>query len=220
MSLFQLDPEAHAARTRSAPQPVHLPSLKESILRGALGFTVVSVLGFCPWAIFGAVFKDYKQAYGGHALEMYIACAVLFLVASAPVLHRLIIGPGSLFRFYGLFIPGFILYSAAWICCFSMIRGNLGGALGLLLGQALFAAVLCGAFNAWRVYVVITIMLFVGNALGYFGWGLVIVYVMNFKEPTWAMLMWGVTYGLGFGAGLGYAFFACQEKVRENLKGT
>jgi hypothetical protein len=33
------------------------------------------------------------------------------------------------------------------------------------------------------------------------------------------MLLWGVFYGLGLGAGLGYAFHACQQRARELLTG-
>ena len=33
-----------------------------------------------------------------------------------------------------------------------------------------------------------------------------------------AKAAWGLFYGLGFGAGIGFAFYVCQEKVRKLLQ--
>ena len=35
--------------------------------------------------------------------------------------------------------------------------------------------------------------------------------------PLIAKLQWGVCYGLGFGAGLGIAFYLCQDRARTLL---
>src|SRR5687768_3997476 len=97
MSWFELDPVSIANRMRASHSPV-VPSLGESVTRGIIGFTVVSIAGFAPWAVFGRWL--YRQI--GEA-GMYAVCAVVFIGLSSPLLHRLIIGAGSLSRFYKVF---------------------------------------------------------------------------------------------------------------------
>ena len=48
MALFQLAPASIVARVRNSGQPASIPTLNSSILRGILGFTIVSVAGFAP----------------------------------------------------------------------------------------------------------------------------------------------------------------------------
>jgi hypothetical protein len=61
-------------------------------------------------------------------------------------------------------------------------------------------------------------LLFASNALGYF--------VGQWAEKTFiasnvtiAKASWGLFYGLGFGAGIGFAFHACQREARELIAG-
>ena len=212
MSRLQLDPASIVERVRASGSTAHIPTLKESLLRGMLGFTFVSVAGFAPWAVGGSWFK----AHGG-ILAMFLACAVIFIVLSGLLLHRLIIGPGSLGRFYAVFGLGFILYSAAWIPSYIYIRGHLGGVIGLGSGLALMSLVFTFAFDSLNNFVKVFLSLFLLNALGYFGGGIVVLGIIGY-ENTLTMLLWGICYGLGFGAGLGLAFYFCQEHHREMLK--
>ena len=55
--------------------------------------------------------------------------------------------------------------------------------------------------------------LFILNTLGYYvgGW---VEAKLPFEQKRAGMLLWGMFYGLGFGAGLGLAFYFCQEKAR------
>lgn len=211
MSWFQLDPQSIADRARAAGSPV--PSLGASLVSGMIGFTVVSVAGFVPWAVFGQWF--HKQ--GGEA-GMYAACAVVFLVLTAPLLHRLIIGPGSMSRFYKVFCPAFAAYSVAWIAGWMMLRGHLGSIAGLISGTVVMACMLVAAFDALRVVVKVFFALFVLNAIGYFVGG--VSEAAFIKEyPLYAKLSWGVFYGIGLGAGLGLAFHICQGRARKLLAG-
>ena len=146
MSLFQLDPQSIAKRARTAASPV--PSLGESIMRGMIGFTVVSVAGFVPWAVFG---KGLQKQVGEAGL--YAICAVVFLALTAPLLHRLIIGPGSVSRFYKLFGLSFTAYSIAWIAGWMALRGHPGSIAGLLAGTMVMACMLVAAFDALRIVV-------------------------------------------------------------------
>lgn len=70
MSWFQLDPQSVAERAQAAVHPPDLPSLRTSIRRGIVGFTLVSVAGFSPWALFGRWFYRHAGKAG-----LYAACA-------------------------------------------------------------------------------------------------------------------------------------------------
>jgi hypothetical protein len=141
--------------------------LGASLRRGILGFTAVSVAGFAPWVFLGHWFHRHIGEAG-----LYTVCAFLFIGLSGLLLHRLIIGPGSLGRFYALFGIAFAGYSAAWILGRMTLRGHSGSLAGLLAGALVMGGVFARAFDArgaaWKVSAVIFIL----NAAGYFvgGW--------------------------------------------------
>src|SRR5690606_8366248 len=111
MSWFQLDPQSLAARAVNGSSLRTQPlTLRSSILRGALGFCLVSIAGFVPWAFFGRALRGAIGEAG-----MYVVCALVFISLAGLLLHRLIIGAGSLGRFYRLFSVAFAAYSLAWI---------------------------------------------------------------------------------------------------------
>ena len=211
MSWFQLDPQSIANRARAAGSPV--PSLGASMIRGMIGFTIVSVAGFVPWAVFG---KGLQQQVGEAGL--YAACAVVFLALTSPLLHRLIIGPGSVSRFYKLFGISFTAYSIAWIAGWMALRGHPGSIAGLLAGTMVMACMLVAAFDALRIVVKVFFALFVLNSIGYFVGGLSEAALIK-EHSLAAKLSWGVFYGIGLGAGLGLAFHFCQARARKLLAG-
>jgi len=210
MALFQLDPQSIVARVRSSGVPARPPTLSESVMRGIIGFTLVSVAGFSPWAIFDRWFHAAGEA------GLYVACTAVFILLSGPCLHRLIIGPGSLSRFYKLFSVAFVAYAVAWVAFWMWLRADAGIIAGLFAGTAAMGAILAFAFDAHRATWKIILALFVLNALGYHagGW---IEGKLAIQHRLAGMLLWGVCYGIGFGAGLGVAFYFCQEGARAAL---
>ena len=212
MSLFQLDSPSIAARVRAANDPPPLPTLAASVVRGTVGFTLLSIAGFAPWPILDLWFRH------GSEMQLYIACTAIFIGLSGPLLHRLIIGPGSLPRFYKLFAPAFIAYAAVWVAFWVWLRGREGEIAGLLAGTAAMGAILAFAFDAQRSVVKVIAALFALNALGYFagGW---FEGKLAIHHRLAAMMLWGVCYGIGFGAGLGVAFHICQARARAALGG-
>ena len=212
MSLFQLDPQSIAARVRATGSRAPLPTTGASVVRGIVGFTLLSIAGFAPWPILDLWFRR------GTETQLYIFCTAIFIGLSAPLLHRLIIGPGSFVRFYKLFTPAFIAYAAVWIAFWVWLRGREGEIAGLLGGTAAMGAVLAFAFDAQRSVVKIIAVLFVLNAAGYFlgGW---FEGKLAIHHRLAAMTIWGVCYGAGFGAGLGLAFHLCQARARAVLGG-
>jgi hypothetical protein len=211
MSWFQLDPSSIAARVRAADAPANVPTLAASLSRGVLGFTTVSVFGFAPWAVFGKWF--YRNIGEG---GLYAVCACAFMGLSGLLLHRLIIGPGSLARFYKLFSIAFVAYAVAWIVGYMTLRGHAGGLVGLFAGTALMGWILATAFEARGTVVKVIAALFVLNALGYFIGGEIEGALIH-TQALAAKLLWGVSYGIGFGAGLGLAFYLCQAQARALL---
>jgi len=211
MALFQLDPQSIAARARTAGSAVRVPTLTESIARGILGFTFVSIAGFLPWPIFEQWFRGLRE------MHLYVTCTAMFIGLSGVCLHRLILGPGSLSRFYKLFSLAFLAYAALWVAGWMILRGDAGSIVGLLIGTAAMGAILCVAFDAWRRMPAVIIVLFVLNTLGYYAGGWMMGKLIGLHRFT-AMLAWGVGYGIGFGAGLGAAFHLCQERARALLR--
>jgi len=212
MSLFQLGPQSIADRVRAANDAAPLPTPGASIVRGIVGFTLLSVAGFAPWPILDLWFRR------GTETQLYILCTAIFIGLSAPLLHRLIIGPGSFVRFYKLFTISFIAYAAVWIAFWVWLREREGEIAGLLGGTAAMGVILAFAFDAQRSVVKIIAGLFVLNALGYFagGW---IEGKLGIHHRLIAMLLWAVCYGVGFGAGLGLALHICQARARAALRG-
>jgi hypothetical protein len=212
IGMFDLDAESIAARAKATTPPSHIPKMGESVLRGTLGFMLVSAIGFAPWAIFERWFRSMRES------QLYIACTAAFILASGPFLHRLIIGPGSLSRFYKVFTLAFLAYAGAWIALWTTLRGSEGEFFGLLAGSVAMGAVLSIAFNAVKMSWLASIAaLFVGNAAGYYlgDW----LYHTNSQTHRYlAMTGWGACYGLGFGAGIGLAFYFSQKKARERLR--
>ena len=165
MSLFQLDPQSIAARVRAAGNPAPLPSCGASVVRGVAGFTLLSVAGFAPWPILDLWLRR------GTETQLYISCIAIFIALSGPLLHRLIIGPGSLARFYKLFALAFVAYASVWIAFWVWLRGPEGEIAGVLGGTVAMGAVLAFAFDAQRSLLKIIAALAVPNALGYFAGG-------------------------------------------------
>ena len=212
MSLFQLDPQSIAARVRAADDRTPLPTCAASVVRGIVGFTLLSIAGFLPWPILDLWFRR------GTETQLYISCIAIFIGLSGPLLHRLIIGPGSLARFYKLFALAFVAYAAVWIRFWVWLRGPEGEIAGVLGGAAAMGAVLAFAFDAQRSLLKIIVALAVPSALGYFagGW---FEGKLAIDHRLVAMLLWGVCYGIGFGAGLGLSFHICQTRARAALAG-
>jgi hypothetical protein len=225
MSWFQLGPQEIAARARAAGS-IRVPGLGAFLRRGISGFTIVSLAGFAPWSLAG---RWFHQTIGEAGL--YLTCAAVFIGLSGPLMHRLILGPDSLVRFYKLFGLAFAAYSVAWIAGWMSLRGQAGSLAGLLAGTALMGWILCTAFDTSRATLKVIGILFVLNALGYFGGGWVEGHIARLNEGIagfaaekktrliLAKMLWGLCYGAGFGAGLGLAFYCCQASARRLVAG-
>jgi hypothetical protein len=212
------------ARAKEANSPFTPPSVARSILRGMIGFTVVSIAGFLPWAAVGKWDHRHPSEF-----VVYPACAAVFVVLSGILLHRLIIGPGSLWRFYLLFGTAFAMYSVAWMAGWMCLHGYpvaLRSVVGVAAATVVMGLILCSAFGAWEQVLKVILALFVLNSAGYFAGDRIeacmvplrdhVVAGMAISIATMMVLMkliWGACFGVGLGAGLGLAFHLCQVRT-------
>jgi|SRR5947207_15278349 len=189
-----------------------------AIIRGSLGFGLVSLAAFSVWAFGGKWFQN----NAGEA-ALYVACTLVFISLSGLLLHPLVKGSGSLLRFYLVFIPAFLGYAVVWCLAWFALRFGLGEWLGSLLGSAAFVGVISWRMRNAQGFIQTSLILFALNSAGYFLGGKVMHWVLGpagsavFIALTKAArlvvaeLAWGLLYGLGFGAGIGYAFHAVQK---------
>ena len=192
-------------RILASDRPLRVPGRAGSVAGGALGFGSVSVLVFACWAYAGRWFCSHVGEAGA-----YLAWAAIFVVGSGGLSGRWVIGAGSGRRFFGGFAFASMAYSVVWIAAWCASPDRFGGIFGALVGVAAFGACLCGMFGAWRAWSSMMVGLAVGNLAGYFlGEALHDLYGGHAGK-----LLWGLSYGPGFGAGTGHALHAVQSGLR------
>ncbi len=227
MNLIGLHTESILARVAESAVPPRVPTIRQSLFIGGLGFGLVGLAAFAVWAVGGKVIT---QAVGEPGL--YALCALVFIGLAGVVFGQLVIGPGGTLRIYGLFTLAFTAYSVVWCAAWFGLRGTLAAEVaGAVLGAAAMAGVLAWGFGAGREFLRVAAVLILLNALGYFlgevwwrwlpGEGGAQLLGEMFNRPQrrmLAMLGWGVLFGGFFGAGVGYAIFYCQREVRIRLR--
>lgn len=186
-------------------------SLLKDTLHGSIGFAFVSIAAFSVWA-FGA---EWFRPLGGE-LGMYAAIAAVFLAGSGIVLGPLAGGVG---RFYRAFLPAFFVYAVIWTAAWFAMPDKRGEWIGAAAGCLVFAWIAMKMLGSTRGWLMAALALFVLHTAGYFAgdWSMYDVFVPKAKAAgkgtpdfqqfmTLAKLSWGLFYGLGFGAGIGWVF--------------
>lgn len=206
MDIFGFKPESIIARLQRSTSEVKFPTLSQSLLIGSLGFCIVSLIVFATVAFGERSMYTRFGLYGAYAIW-----TALFILAGGGVLSLLIVGPARLARFYLLFTLAFFLYAAGWMVAYFTNPNKVGEWVGAFVGTALMSLVLSWAFGAMKSFALIALVMFVTNAAGYFAGDM----INNSLGGRAGMMMWGAAYGLGTGAGFGYALYEAQSKVRE-----
>lgn len=167
------------------------------VLRGSLGFAAVSVAAFSVWA-----FGPLKGA------AMYAAVAAAFIVLTGFALHPLAATPRD---FVKAFIPAFVAYAVVWTAFWMELKFKGRDYAGAAAACAIFTGILgrvLGGRRAWPKAFLVTLAT---HSLGYWLGGVVCYQV--FSHDKIGMLSWGLFYGLGFGAGIGYSFHAFSKST-------
>jgi hypothetical protein len=186
-------------------------SLVKDTLHGSLGFALVSVAAFSIWAFAAGFFRHL-----GGELGMYAAIALVFLGLSGVVLGPLAGGAG---RFYKAFLPAFLAYSVLWCVAWFGLKGRTGEWWGAALGCLAFTFIGMKLLGSAKGWLVAAVALFLLHSAGYFAgdWAMyqyckpkALTFAKNSVDwqqwMTLGKLAWGLFYGLGFGAGIGWVF--------------
>jgi hypothetical protein len=180
-----------------------LASLPKSILTGAVGFGVVSLFVFATVAFAERWLYQNLGLFGS-----YITWIVLFILLSGAVFGSLVVADRwRLPKFYLLWAAAFFAYAAVWMIAYFSLGGTKGEVVGSLVGSIFMALVLAAGFRSLRSTIKLSALLFVSNFLGYF-FGAALFETLS--APT-GMLLFGVVYGLLFGAGIGAALQIAQR---------
>lgn len=179
-----------------------VPSMAKSVVTGAIGFGLVSL------CVFATVAYGERWMYRNLGLLVaYLTWTVMFIVLSAAVFGSLVVVRWRLPKFFLLFGLAFFAYAAGWMVAYFMLPNTLGEWIGSLVGSVLMAVVFAVGFSSLRSLLKLSAVLFVSNSLGYF---LGSALYASLGTPT-GMLLWGVVYGLFFGAGIGAVLQLVQQ---------
>lgn len=186
-----------------------IPSLRSSLVTGALGFGVVSLCVFATVA-----FAERWMYRNLGVIGAYVAWTVLFILLGGAVLGSLVVGRWRLPKFYLLYGPAFFLYAVGWVVAYFIYPGLVGEWAGSLAGSVAMALVFAAGFGVMRSMLNFSALLFVANSVGYF---LGSALNEQFRGST-GMLLWGAAYGLFLGAGIGAVLHLAQVQSwkREN----
>lgn len=187
-----------------------------AILNGAWRFALVSVLSFGFWA-----FESKLLPKGFGEFGTFAGCLVFFILFTQIFMVNLVHQPSARRKFTISFIPAFLAYAIVWSAFWFALHSRAGEWLGSALGCAAFAAILGRHLGARHGFAKVILFLIATHAAGYFLGGKAFYMARNPpefiaswpKQDIWtiAKLAWGLFYGLGFGAGIGYAFHVFQR---------
>ena len=182
----------HSLESNRPLKPI--PSLARAVLIGGLGFGLVSLCVFATVA-FG---ERWMYTHLG-IVGAYLVWIVLFILLGGAVLGTLVVGRWRLPKFYLLFAVAFFAYGAGWMSAYFILRGAAGEWAGSLIGSVLLAGVFAVGLGVTRSTFKLSVVLFVANSCGYFLGSALNEYAGGRR----GMLLWGITYGLCLGAGIG-----------------
>lgn len=176
-------------------------------IRGPFFYVLGSLAGFlfASLVVFGSVALFERQFY--KTLGLYGAYGVwtaMFVIIGGLALTFLT--PGQRVRMFLSYSAGFIAYSAAWVAAYFTLKGFAGEVVGLVIGSFAMGLSLAVGLKG-NNHIAAGVILIVGNVLGYF-----------IGESIWkgvggqlGMILWGVPYGVFFGAAIGLAIWAIKK---------
>jgi hypothetical protein len=186
-----------------------MSSVNRSLLIGVLGFTFASLFVFGTVAFAeGWMYKNLGVA------GAYLTWTILFMIIGAFSLSRIFHQSDFRKRFYILFPLGFFAYSVGWVIAYFVVKGAIGEWVASLLASILLAIVFAFGFKKPHSILLFIVILFITNSLGYF-LGSMINQTLSGKL---GMILWGLSYGVFLGAGIGLVLHMVQKSEEEVQK--
>ena len=139
-------------------------------------------------------------------LGAYGVWTLLFIALGGLALKPLVVQPRAKRTFWLWFALAFFAYAASWMASYFTLSRDAGEWLGSLAGSTALSLVLATVFPAWSSFSRIAAVVFVAHSAGYF----LGEWLHHSMHGRIGMLLWGVSYGLGFGFGLTRALYLAQ----------
>jgi len=168
---------------------------------GGAGFCLASLCVFATVAFAERWIYEQLGLWGA-----YLIWTALFILLGGAVLGSLVVGRWRLPKFYLLYGIAFFAYAIGWVGAYFTLRGTAGEWVGSIAGSILMALVFAVGFRTMRSILKLSVILFVANSLGYFAGSALNDYVGG----KGGMLLWGISYGLCLGAGIGAVLHLAQ----------
>jgi hypothetical protein len=202
MNIFGL--HSHGGKGDERAATVQPLGAAYSVVYGGVSFGVVSVVAYSIWAF--RLLPD--------AGAMYATIAAVYIGLAGLALSRLVQVPGAWKRFPLLFALGFFVYAACWCAFWFGLRGKMhADLLGSAVGLAGMVIVFQRAFGKTGAFLRLFMVLFAAHSVGYYLGG----EFYGLVRGSTGRLLWGAAHGVGFGAGLGYVLFDCQESLKARI---
>jgi len=171
-----------------------LPSLSRAVAIGAVGFSLASLCVFATVAFGERWMYEQLGLWGA-----YLVWTALFILLGGAALGSLVVGRWRLPNFYLLYGVAFFAYAVGWVAAYFVLRNTAGEWVGSIAGSVLMALVFAIGFRSLRSILKLSVILFIANSVGYFAGSALNDYVGG----KGGMLLWGISYGLCLGAGIG-----------------
>ncbi len=227
MSWFGLQPAELANSIRNDPARAHRFTARHAAFTGMWRFGLVSLAVYGLWA-FGGRFFYRHLGEGG----FYLVCAMAFISLCGGLLPGLVVVRMPAHKFFALFGGAFALYAAGWSAGWFALGAGLGEWLASGVGTGLMAMVLCRVFGRGEAFPKVFVALFILHTIGYFmgslfyGWlsparyqSPPVEFISRAAFGLISKFQWGFFHGAFFGAGIGLAFYYCQEAtIRETTQ--
>lgn len=179
-----------------------------SVVRGAWGLMFAGLAGAALWA-----FADQPRTGSAGKALVDASSTIIFLAVAGLSLKALLRGE-SLMQFYAVFVPAFFAYAAVWwaFCYVFVFAGS--DWLGSLFACITFVLVLALRFRNFRPVPFTAALLFAAHTAGSLINSL-LLHNGSHSHSVAAKLAWALCFTACLGAGIGYAFFAIQNKSAE-----
>ncbi len=161
-----------------------------------LRFSIVGLAGFAPW-VFGA-------GRFNSTTSLYLACALPFFALGGLALYPDVRARLSLGKSYLLFFAAFFAFATGWCLIYLTLHGKHGEVFGALLGTTALCLVMRSTFRKKGNFPEALGVAFTLFTIGYFIGDWLFYVVIPSSHAAWGQLAWGICFGFGFGAGLGW----------------